>query len=92
MPEAPPPDGLFNDLARAAICAAPQLEEDLARLSELAERPAHLSGSGSSIFVICDDPLHAEHLAGAAEQACGFPAVAVKAAPGRAEQTAEVRR
>jgi len=92
MPEAPLPDGLFNDLARAAIRAAPRLEDDLARLSELARRPAHLSGSGSSIFVICDDPLHAEHLAGAAEQTCGFPAVAVKAAPSRAEQAAEVRR
>jgi len=88
MPQPPPADGLFNDLTRAAIRAAPQLEEHLARLSEVAERPAHLSGSGSSLFVICDDPLQAEFLAESAERTCGFPALAVQAAPGRAERAA----
>jgi 4-diphosphocytidyl-2-C-methyl-D-erythritol kinase len=88
MPDAPPPDGLFNDLTRAAIRAAPRLEEDLARLSEIADRPAHVSGSGSCLFVVCDDPLHAEFLAEATERACGFPALAVRTAPSRTEQAA----
>ncbi|MDY7107495.1 MAG: 4-(cytidine 5'-diphospho)-2-C-methyl-D-erythritol kinase [Planctomycetota bacterium] len=92
MPEAPPPDGLFNDLAPAAVRAAPRLEEDLARLSEIAERPAHVSGSGSCLFVVCDDPLHAGFLAEAVEKACGFPAVAVRTTPSRSEQAAGLTR
>jgi 4-diphosphocytidyl-2-C-methyl-D-erythritol kinase len=92
MPDAPPPDGLFNDLAQAAIRAAPRLEEDLARLSEIAERPAHVSGSGSCLFVVCDDPLHAEFLAEAVEKACDFPALAVRTTPSRSEQAAGLTR
>ncbi|MHC4107813.1 MAG: 4-(cytidine 5'-diphospho)-2-C-methyl-D-erythritol kinase, partial [Planctomycetota bacterium] len=45
------PDGVFNDLAAAAVRLAPSLESHLAQLSQLAERPAHVAGSGSSIFV-----------------------------------------
>lgn len=70
---------IFNDLSAAAISVAPELEELISQISELAERPAHVSGSGSSLFVICDDPLHAESLAGAVEKRLDLPAVAVKA-------------
>ncbi len=51
----------------------------IVQICELAERHAHVSGSGSSMFVICDDPLHAESLAGAVEKKLELPAVAVKA-------------
>lgn len=77
-PDAPRPDALFNDLARAAVRCAPELDEHLAKLSALAERPAHVSGSGSSIFVLCDDALHAEALAGAVHTQLELPAVAVR--------------
>ncbi len=70
---------LFNDLSSAAILAAPKLQEMIGQISELADRPAHVSGSGSSMFVICDDPLHAESLASALEKKLELPAVAVKA-------------
>jgi 4-diphosphocytidyl-2-C-methyl-D-erythritol kinase len=79
IPAAPTPDHLFNDLAEPALCVAPALSELLERLSAIAERPAHVSGSGSSLFVLCDDQLHAEFLAGAIEDQLGEPAVAVGA-------------
>lgn len=80
---APRPDGLFNDLTRPAIRIAPALEALLAELSELAERPAALSGSGAAMFVICDDAVHAETLAATAERRLELPSVAVRAAAHR---------
>ena len=75
------PDAPFNDLALAAARAAPQLADDLERLSQLAERPAHVSGSGSSIFVLCEDEMHAIALAEAVEHKLSLPAVAAKTVP-----------
>lgn len=77
-PAAPRPDALFNDLTRAALRAAPELDEHLWKLSQLAQRPAHITGSGSSIFVLCDDPLHAQALADAVESQLQLPALAVR--------------
>lgn len=74
----PPYDSLFNDLAPSALKASPQLELVIDRLSDFAERPAHVSGSGSSLFVICDDSLHAEALANAAQEKLLLPTVAVQ--------------
>ena len=73
------PDAIFNDLAAAAVRVAPTLQEHLARLTDLAERPAHVAGSGSSIFVLLDDPLHAQALAETVEKRLSLPAVAVGA-------------
>ena len=75
---APPPESVFNDLATAAIHVAPGLSEPLRRLGELAERPAHVAGSGSSLFVLCDDAGHARQLAEAVEEQLSLPAVAVR--------------
>ncbi len=75
------PERPFNDLAAAAVRLAPELQGHLAALSALAERPAHLAGSGSSIFVLCDDRLHAEALASAVESRLDLPAVAVAPMP-----------
>jgi len=72
------PDAPFNDLARAALRAAPTLENSLAEISRLAERPAHITGSGSSLFVVTDDATHAVALAQAIEQQIHLPAVAVQ--------------
>lgn len=77
IPAAPVAEQLFNDLAAPAQQIAPALTDLLKAVAEIAERPAHVSGSGSSLFVLCDDPLHAEFLAGAIEERLGEPAVAV---------------
>jgi len=72
------PDGIFNDLAAAAIEVVPALAEPLRRLAELAERPAHVAGSGSSLFVLCDDQQHAERLAALVRDRLEIPAAAVR--------------
>jgi 4-diphosphocytidyl-2-C-methyl-D-erythritol kinase len=71
-------EGLFNDLAGAAMRAAPQMQDDLDALSRLAERRAHVTGSGSSIFVVCDNEMHALALADAVEHKLILPAVALQ--------------
>jgi 4-diphosphocytidyl-2-C-methyl-D-erythritol kinase len=78
----PAPDEPFNDLAAAAIRAAPVLGRVLSDLAQLAARPAHVSGSGSSVFVICDDEHHAVALAAAAESRLGLAAASVRAVTG----------
>lgn len=72
------PEAVFNDLTQPAIRVAPELQGLLAKLTELAERPAHVAGSGSSLFVLCDDALHAQYLAEAIEQRLDLPALAVQ--------------
>ncbi|MDZ4754956.1 MAG: 4-(cytidine 5'-diphospho)-2-C-methyl-D-erythritol kinase [Phycisphaerae bacterium] len=76
-----PPHACFNDLAPPALTIAPTLADDLEELSALAERPAHVSGSGSTLFVLCDDQLHATALAEACTTRLNLPAVAVRTAP-----------
>lgn len=75
---APRPDSVFNDLQAAAIHVAPELGEHLQQFGDLARRRAHVAGSGSSLFVLCDDLLHAEDLAETVEQRLGLPALAVR--------------
>jgi 4-diphosphocytidyl-2-C-methyl-D-erythritol kinase len=72
----------FNDLTAAAMRVAPSLADDLAALSALADRPAHVSGSGSSLFVVCDDPAHALALAEAVTIKLNLPAVAARGVSG----------
>jgi 4-diphosphocytidyl-2-C-methyl-D-erythritol kinase len=76
----PDADGLFNDLTDAAVRTAPELADLLSGVSELAERQAHVSGSGSAIFVLCDDAVHAEYLAQAIEGRLDLPALPVQGA------------
>ncbi len=45
---------LFNDLAAPAECVAPDLAELRARAASIAERPVHITGSGSTMFVVCE--------------------------------------
>lgn len=71
-------DKLFNDLADSAMSVAPILRQHLKALAEIAERPAHITGSGSSMYILCDNSPHAEALAETIEQRLNLPAVAVK--------------
>ncbi len=79
---APDPDALFNDLAPAATRLAPELGSLADAFGGLAERPAHVTGSGSTLFVVADDALHAEFLARAATERLDVPAVPVAAHDG----------
>jgi len=74
-----PFDAPFNDLAAPALDVAPSLAEHVRTIAAIAERDVHVSGSGSTLFTICDDPLHAQALADAIEQRTGLPAVAARA-------------
>ncbi|QYK47253.1 MAG: hypothetical protein KF838_10730 [Phycisphaeraceae bacterium] len=61
------PDRLFNDLAPAACAVRPELARLLAHASEASGFPAHLTGSGSAMFVITPPERAralASHLAG----------------------------
>jgi 4-diphosphocytidyl-2-C-methyl-D-erythritol kinase len=73
------PQTLFNDLADAALEVAPALRALRDELSSLSDRPAHVTGSGSALFLLCDDALHAQTLAAAIEKRIQTPAVAVSA-------------
>jgi 4-diphosphocytidyl-2-C-methyl-D-erythritol kinase len=79
---APAPDALFNDLAPATIASAPELAQLIEVVSSLAERPANVSGSGSTLFVLCDDAMHAAFLAETIERTHGIPAIAVRSTAG----------
>jgi 4-diphosphocytidyl-2-C-methyl-D-erythritol kinase len=71
-------DELFNDLAAAAAAIAPGLPALRESVSALAQRQTHLSGSGSSFFVLCDDAMHAEALATSIESKLDVPALALQ--------------
>ena len=75
-------EALFNDLGPAAFELHPQLLEDRDRVSEIAGLPVHLSGSGSTLFVLASGPLEADLLAQAIEDQTGLPAIPAKACPG----------
>lgn len=72
------PDLLFNDLSEAALEVAPPLAALAREVSTIAERRAHVTGSGSTLFVVCDDPLHSEALARAITERLDVPACAVR--------------
>jgi len=67
----------FNDLARAAFEIQPPLKALAASLAQLSERAVHVTGSGSTLFVVCDSVLEAQALAQAVSPALGCPALAV---------------
>jgi len=68
--------GVFNDLSAAACEVASSLAADMAAISTIAEDHVHLSGSGSAMFVLCDNAEHASALAAAIEKETQLSAVA----------------
>jgi len=70
-------ESVFNDLAEPAFVHRPQLRDLAASVADLAERPAHMTGSGAALFVACGDPLEAEALAATVTERLGVPALAV---------------
>jgi 4-diphosphocytidyl-2-C-methyl-D-erythritol kinase len=57
-------EDLFNDLAAAACRVRPELGEVRGAVERALGRPVHVTGSGSSLFVVCG-PGEGERLAGA---------------------------
>lgn len=54
---------LFNDLAGPAETVEPRLAELRTRAARAASRPVHITGSGSTMFVVCESGAEAEHAA-----------------------------
>lgn len=71
---------LFNDLAEPAFDVAPTLREirELASQALPADSPVHVTGSGSTLFVVTS-ALEATHVADALDRALGSRAVMVRA-------------
>lgn len=75
-------DTLFNDLTSPALDLHPEVAADRDRVAEIAEAPVHLSGSGSTLFVLAAGDFEADLLANAIQERTGLPAVAVTATSG----------
>jgi len=72
------PDTLFNDLAEAACRVEPQLGEVRSMLRHLAQRPIHVTGSGSAMFALTDCPAEARELASRVRRTTGIAAIAAR--------------
>ena len=71
--------GLFNDLAKPAMHIAPQLASLALSASSVANQPAHISGSGSTIFLVAGENAEAAaQLASKVFRVTGCPALAVR--------------
>jgi len=71
------PTDPFNDLADAARIIAPAMADDMDDIGELTALPVHVCGSGSSLFVICDDAMHASAIAAHCTAKLGVPGLAI---------------
>jgi 4-diphosphocytidyl-2-C-methyl-D-erythritol kinase len=69
-------DAPFNDLAEPAIAVTPSLADEIAEIAGLSGRRVHVSGSGSTLFVLCDDRPGADRIAEEVRGRCALPAVA----------------
>ncbi len=53
-------DKVFNDLESAAMKVCPTLADISSNLADETHLPVHITGSGSAMFIICDDANEAE--------------------------------
>lgn len=53
----------FNDLAAPAVAVAPGMSALMRDIEEISQEPVHVSGSGSTLFVVARDASHAAGLA-----------------------------
>ena len=79
-------DSPFNDLALAACHVSPRLAEVRADVEALARQTVHVSGSGSTLFLVCDSAVHADVLADTIGNQLGIPAVSTVTAPPPVEE------
>lgn len=76
--EAVAPEVPFNDLGAAALAVAPGLGQLQRDAAALLGRPVHVSGSGSTLYVVAWDAAEARDLATRARRWLEVPAVAVR--------------
>ena len=73
---------LVNDMEPAAFSLRPELGELRQKLErELSPQIVRMSGSGSSLFTLCDDAERAQSLAQRVKQRCNVDAMAAAVAP-----------
>jgi 4-diphosphocytidyl-2-C-methyl-D-erythritol kinase len=77
-----PPDGPFNDLADPACRVQPKLAALVAELTGVLGMPVHITGSGSTVFVLCSGGATAQGVAGRITTASGLPAIATQTLSG----------
>jgi len=73
-----PADGPFNDLAGPACAVEPRLHELRQRVAAVAGLPVHVSGSGSTLFVVTADGEAAAALAASITRQTHLSAVATR--------------
>ncbi|MDP7029584.1 MAG: 4-(cytidine 5'-diphospho)-2-C-methyl-D-erythritol kinase [Phycisphaerales bacterium] len=71
---------LFNDLALSAMEVAPDLKRLAGHVEATAGRDLHVSGSGSTLFLVCDTSFEAGTLASAITSHHDVPSVPVRPA------------
>ncbi|QDU70889.1 4-(cytidine 5'-diphospho)-2-C-methyl-D-erythritol kinase [Mucisphaera calidilacus] len=71
-------DQPFNDLARPAMHAQPALRDQHQRITNCIERPVHITGSGSTLYVIARDDSEAHTIATQITDRLKLDAVATK--------------
>ncbi len=69
----------FNDLAAPARESSEAVRRAMDEIAEVTQLPVHVCGSGSSLFVVCDEPIHAEHVAQVVLNEAAVKAVATQA-------------
>lgn len=75
-----PEHGPFNDLAEPACDVRPKLREIRELLREALRLPIHITGSGSTLYLIAPNTLTARALARKVTTVCGLPAIATRSA------------
>lgn len=74
--------GPFNDLTEAAFTVQPTLRALRDRVQAAAGTPVHLSGSGSAMFAVAENPEQSETLAQKITEQTGAVALSVRTRPG----------
>ena len=69
---------IFNDLTDPAIGVSEELSSDMSHVQSIVDPEVHLSGSGSSMFVICENDTHAETLESVIQKKTNLVAIATR--------------
>jgi 4-diphosphocytidyl-2C-methyl-D-erythritol kinase len=73
-----PEDAPFNDLAEPACLVRPRLKQIQGQLAVGLQVPVHITGSGSTLFLIAPSAIAGEGLARQATALTGLPAIATR--------------
>lgn len=73
-----PPDAPFNDLAQPAFDVQPRLKLVRDQIQAMAELPVHVTGSGSTLFLIASSASHGQELATRISEQTGTRAIATR--------------